>query len=183
MNIPACRDQLGEWLNANGLLGTGVEVGALSAVYSAIVLRQWHGQRLWLIDPWEKQPLDVYLEDDGRFNHEDAYRRAKLFAEQEPRAILLKGLSPDLADNFSNGTLDFVYIDGNHRFAAVRDDLNAWWPKIRPGGIMGGHDCYNSLIPNPWCEVERAVKEWSAEQSVPFEVTQSCTSWWAPKPK
>ncbi|CAK8986749.1 unnamed protein product [Durusdinium trenchii] len=38
------------------------------------------------------------------------------------------------------GSLDLVFIDGAHDYDSVSQDLKAWWPKIRPGGVMAGHD-------------------------------------------
>lgn len=44
---------------------------------------------------------------------------------------------------YKNYSLDFVFIDANHTFEAVRDDLQAWFPKVKYGGILAGHDYYN----------------------------------------
>lgn len=45
--------------------------------------------------------------------------------------------------DFKDESLDFVYIDGFHEFDAVMSDLIFWVPKVRPGGIIAGHDYYN----------------------------------------
>jgi hypothetical protein len=182
MNIPSNRDNLGSWLNDNNLTGYGVEVGALSGVYSEIILSSWKGNLLYLVDPWETQSVDVYREDDGRFNHLAAYEQAQELKAKDPRAMLLKMLSADAAALFPETMLDFVYIDANHDYEFVLQDMTVWWPKILPGGIMCGHDFYNCLKHPFWNEVERAVKQWSSERSIPFEVTPSCSSWWMPKP-
>ena len=44
----------------------------------------------------------------------------------------------DLID--SDGSLDFVYIDGDHTLKGTNTDLAAWWPKLRPGGWLCGDD-------------------------------------------
>ena len=49
--------------------------------------------------------------------------------------------------------LDIVFIDGNHKYQPVLDDIEAWYPQIRPGGLLCGHD-YSPDHP----EVSRAVK-------------------------
>lgn len=41
---------------------------------------------------------------------------------------------------YEDNSLDFVFIDGDHRRENVLSDLNAWWPKVRPGGVLAGHD-------------------------------------------
>lgn len=39
-----------------------------------------------------------------------------------------------------DGSLDFVYIDGNHSEEYVRQDIRLWWPKVKIGGMLAGHD-------------------------------------------
>ena len=48
--------------------------------------------------------------------------------------------SMDAVRTFDDNSLDFVYIDGNHDFLNVTQDINAWFKKVRPGGILAGHD-------------------------------------------
>ncbi|CAE7208128.1 unnamed protein product [Symbiodinium pilosum] len=48
---------------------------------------------------------------------------------------------------FQDGSLDLVYIDADHKWWSVLQDLSAWWPKVRPGGLMMGHDFhFNTLM-------------------------------------
>ena len=58
------------------------------------------------------------------------------------------------ASLYADRSLDFVYIDANHKYEAVLADLAAWVTKIRPGGVLGGHD-YSP----EWPGVEKAVHE------------------------
>jgi hypothetical protein len=59
----------------------------------------------------------------------------------------------------TNGSLDFVYIDGNHRFEQVVADLAAWAPKVRPGGIVAGHDYLKAKLPS-LMHVPQAIHAW-----------------------
>jgi predicted O-methyltransferase YrrM len=72
-----------------------------------------------------------------------AFDYAREFSE---RATLLDGDSADMAAHVADGTLDFVFIDADHSYAAVRKDIAAWRSKVRPGGWFGGHD-YNRKFP------------------------------------
>jgi predicted O-methyltransferase YrrM len=66
---------------------------------------------------------------------------------------------------FSDGSLDFVYIDGNHALHYVLEDLEAWTPKVRRGGIVAGHDCViNPKL--PFIEVEQAVRAFTAGRGI-----------------
>lgn len=52
----------------------------------------------------------------------------------------VKGSSWDMADVFSDGQLDVAFIDADHSYDSVKKDITAWFPKIRKGGILSGHD-------------------------------------------
>lgn len=56
---------------------------------------------------------------------------------------------------FKNESLDFVYIDANHFYDYVKKDIELWYPKIKKGGILAGHDFIN----NNNCQVKQAVEE------------------------
>ncbi len=61
--------------------------------------------------------------------------------------------SVEAAGTFHDGSLSFVFIDADHRWDAVVKDLEAWKPKVRPGGVFAGHDYIAPL----WPDVKRAV--------------------------
>ena len=64
-----------------------------------------------------------------------------------------KELSHQAADNFNNKDVDVIFIDAGHSYEAVKKDIEAWLPKMKPNGIIAGHD-YNS-----WAGVKKAVDE------------------------
>ena len=55
----------------------------------------------------------------------------------------LLGNSWDMADAFPPASVDFVFVDGDHSYESVLKDIKAWLPKVRPGGILAGHDFYS----------------------------------------
>mgnify|MGYP003335234449 CR=1 FL=1 len=44
------------------------------------------------------------------------------------------------ASNFADGSVDFVFIDADHSYEAVKQDIQTWLPKVRHGGVLAGHD-------------------------------------------
>jgi hypothetical protein len=52
----------------------------------------------------------------------------------------IQASSPAAAESYDDASLDFVYIDADHRYAAVSADIKAWLPKIKAGGWLAGHD-------------------------------------------
>ena len=85
----------------------------------------------------------------------------KLTTPYPSRAKVVRNFSLEASRLVPDGSLDFVYIDGRHDFAGVTEDLTAWWPKICPGGLLGGHDWIGHG------DASRAVKGWASALSDP----------------
>lgn len=174
------RDHFGDWLNEQGLTGDGAEIGCAFGSNAAIILSWWKGRRLYMIDPWTMQSSETYPEKHDTVDYDKWFRLCEKLSWRDTRAALIKKLSLDGANTILDDSLDFAYIDGNHCYQSISADLEAWWPKVKSGGIMGGHDFYNiPTFPNH-CEVERAVREWSEKHNLPIHTTE-CTSWWIAK--
>ena len=67
---------------------------------------------------------------------------------------------------YEDGSLDFVFIDAAHDYESVKADIQAWLPKIKPGGYLAGHD-----YPT-WEGVTKAVNELIGEKNI--ESAESC---------
>jgi hypothetical protein len=172
------RESLGYWLNDRGLLGAGVEVGSAFGQFAGRILSTWKGKELYMVDPWEKQSESAYMEHTNNTAPFDQwYQQCLQLSRQDDRVMLMKRLSVDAAKMFKDAQLDFVYIDGNHDYGHVMEDLDAWWPKVKLGGLVGGHDCYDNDRDGACCAVWSALKRWTTEHNVVFSVTP-CTSFW-----
>jgi hypothetical protein len=54
--------------------------------------------------------------------------------------IPMRGDSGVLHKEFENECLDFVWVDGDHKYGPTLNDIRSWWPKLKYGGWMGGDD-------------------------------------------
>jgi hypothetical protein len=175
------RELFGYWLNEQGLTGEGAEIGCAFGANAANILSQWKGERLYMVDPWASQSPEVYREQHDKVPYDGWYQDCQKLAEKDQRITLIRKLSVDGAKEIPDYSLDFAYIDGNHGYGPVLEDMDSWWSKVKIGGVMGGHDYYTDTNPPNFCEVEAAVKRWAQQNNVPFQITLPCSSWWIAK--
>lgn len=114
-------------------LTIGAEIGVDGGVYSAKLCEANPKLKLYCIDPWDL--------NEGTSRE----RRIRKYAEAKERlkpynAKLIRKFSMDAVKDFKDGSLDFVYIDGNHNFDYVMQDIIEWSKKVKKGGIIAGHD-------------------------------------------
>src|SRR5690606_15021310 len=133
------RNDFGSLLNHMGLLGEAVEVGVHRGQFAEILLKQWRGKRPWGIGTYTRHhdPNAPAANSDRSKDRKSALKNTNPFGE---RFQLIEQPSVQAAGQFRDGTLDFANIDACHQYPDVAADIKAWWPKVRPGGILAGHD-------------------------------------------
>lgn len=97
----------------------------------------------------------------------------------------------EAVEDFEDGSLDFVYIDANHEFRYIAEDLYEWTKKVRKGGIVAGHDYFfiQSGTKKPVWDVANVLKAYvdtfnipnwyllGSEKPVPGEKRDQWRSW------
>jgi predicted O-methyltransferase YrrM len=116
----------------------GAELGVDKGILFGMLLKAVPGLQLIGVDVFP-----------DRVRSHRAFEYEQQFA---PNAQLIVGETADAAQLVVDGSLDFVFIDADHSYEAVRKDIDAWRSKVRAGGWIGGHD-YNRKFPG----VVRAV--------------------------
>lgn len=147
-----------------------VEVGVLVGALSEFLLRARKDITLYMVDSWQtadKQPDHYKATGDVHANHSDPARVRSHRAEAENRARHFPGrarvmamASIEAAASFPDASLDHVFLDADHSYVGVNADIDAWLPKIKPGGWIGGHD-YKNTDPAFKFEVDKAVDAWA----------------------
>ena len=113
---------------------TGAEIGAATGITTTHLLDECPTlERLAIVDIWKPVDSPQWSMD----NMEDIFR-AKF--QDDPRVDIFKGLSWEMADDVKDGILDFIFIDADHSYEGVKKDILAWYNKLRPGGLLCGHD-------------------------------------------
>jgi predicted O-methyltransferase YrrM len=128
-----------EKLNEISPLGKGVEIGVFKGQFSKDILSRWSGT-LYMVDVW--RPLGEEYEDASNHSaHINAYSETmENIKGLEKRAVMIRAESTKASEIFADESLDFVYIDGNHAYDFVVEDIKSWFPKLKKGGILSGHD-------------------------------------------
>jgi hypothetical protein len=172
--VPA-RDELPALLNARGLLGRGAEIGVKVGRYSDELLRNWRGDELVSIDPWLSADPDDYVDrsnvsqDEFESYYEETRERLKPYGS---RSTIWRMTSVEAAAKVPDHSFDFVYIDARHDYESVKEDLGAWCSKVRPGGILAGHDYVDGDLPEGEFYVKSAVDEFFGDRGIPVHGTE-----------
>jgi predicted O-methyltransferase YrrM len=79
-------------------------------------------------------------------------------------------LSVEASKDFQDKSVGLLFIDTAHTEEYTRMELNMWLPKMRPDGIICGHDYYWYPSPGVLCGVKAAVDQFAAQQSSRFRL-------------
>lgn len=150
------------------------EIGVQQGYSSEKILEAGVGL-LVCVDPWAD--IESYREcrgwnDFSRWEDE-AFQRLKKWIKKDGNEVLIYKTTSGRAAKHDFGFLfDFVFLDGNHEEEPVYQDILAWWPQVKEGGILAGHDYYES--PDEFHRVKEAVDRWAKETGREVEVYKDC---------
>lgn len=157
-------------LESFGQGGVGAEIGVFEGDFSAEILRIARPKTLHLIDPWENQS-DPNL-DGAWYGSASETDMNRVYSGVETRfsnqiatggVVLHRQTSADALAALPAGSLDFAYIDGDHRYEAVVSDLTLAYRALKPGGILA---CDDYRAGGWWGDgVIRAVHDFLGRQS------------------
>jgi hypothetical protein len=154
----------------------GAEIGTANGDNALSILQELPIKKLFLIDPYvpyvERERLASFL--NATTEETEAVARKQLSPFRQ--AVLIKKTSDDAVRDVDE-ILDFVYIDGCHDYQYVRNDIANYYPLVREGGVIGGHD----YIPN-LCDVFQAVNEF-VQQHGRLNFYAVFPDWWVGKSK
>jgi SAM-dependent methyltransferase len=183
----ANRNDLPEFFKDMGFK-VGVEIGVDKAIYAQELCKS--GCKMYGVDPW------LYYSD---YPHPKGQARLDFLYEHCQRTLaphdytIIRKTSMEAVKDFEDNSIDFVYIDGHHGFKYVAEDIWEWSKKVRPGGVISGHDYARTRhveIRDPFVlhvapvvdGYIRAlgIKNWyliGSEESIPGEKRDTFRSW------
>lgn len=121
----------------------GVEIGTDQGEYAEVLMKTIPYLNLLCVDPWRSEAYELGQQPESNEQqeyfdrrYEETIERLKLYSN----CHIIRETSMEVVKVVGDNSLDFVYIDGNHDFLNITQDMHYWLKKIRPGGILSGHD-------------------------------------------
>lgn len=118
----------------------GAEVGVAAGAFSLMLCEAIPDLKLFCIDPWIGYDGNRRGGSDKRHSRNYQTTRERLSSYD---ATLMRMKSMQAVSVFADEALDFVFIDGNHDYAFVKEDIEEWSKKVKSGGIVACHDYYH----------------------------------------
>jgi predicted O-methyltransferase YrrM len=130
----------------------GVCYGQSSVFMGVEIINQKKNIKLNLVDSWDENF------EKGMY---DSFMKTIQPIKQEmgDNLNIIRDLSVNASKKFDDNSLDFIFIDACHDYECVKEDLHAWYPKLKKDGIIAGHDYYDGHV-----GVEQAVNEFFHEE-------------------
>ena len=139
----------------------GLEIGTHRGENAYNMLRLLDIEKMFFVDP--------YLPHETGCKH---YKKAKKVLSKWHNKIYFRlAKSEEASKMFRNNYFDFIYIDGDHSYEAVKRDIDLYYPKVSEGGVLGGHDFCGSCP-----GVCRAVIEFCDDNDIEFQSWDK--DWW-----
>jgi len=168
----------------------GAEIGVFQGSTSARLLSALPTLHLLMVDPWEDLLDRSYEANDFASWSEDRLRKRldklaehrrlaeRATAEFAGRRMIKKMTSAEAAAEQPPASLDVAFLDDNHRYKAVAEGIRNWSPKVKPGGIVCGHDYDGTGDKRGYFGVKRAVDEAAVDRMHVVGVLPGCIWWW-----
>lgn len=188
-------DQKDLWQIVHGIVPVdgghfaGVEVGVHAGATSEFLLAEFPGLHLHMIDPWciyaPNHPYRKSGDSCAKMSLADqevimrrAFERTEKYST---RRTIHRDTSCNVAATFTPASVDFVFIDGDHTLEAVWSDLEMWHPKLKPGGLLCGHDYGHPRDVRGIWGVKASVDRFAAKHGLSVACTSSRV-WWLEQP-
>lgn len=166
---------------------SGAEIGVQRGRNAKVILDSMDIDKLYLVEPYDDHPSNYRRW--GQKLHQKFKKMAHKRLEGQP-VIWLEDFSENISHKVPDGSLDFVYIDGEHTYDYCMIDIILWSRKVRRGGIVAGHDYEYTKPRQP--KVARAINDYAdayktrpiylTDKSVDEHAGDRSTSWFWVKP-
>lgn len=183
--LTSVKSQLGD-------ISIAIEVGVWRGDYSKSIINTLEPATFHGIDPYEL--YEGYTDKPDEYEFASQKNLDVLFGKVSKafqgfnhdygstNSLLVRQLGVNYASQFEDNSIDFVYLDGDHKYEPVKAEIDAWWPKVKKGGILAGHD-YIERSHIEEFGVIRAVDEFIQTTGLKLKTTlpEPYATWWVTK--
>jgi len=159
--------------------GIGCEVGVhagettVSLLSGLPLICEYHA-----VDPWES-----YEKYNGKTYRKPGHKRLKTWPAvmenflqatkpYSDKVFTYRMQSTEAVYEFTDNYFDWIFIDANHDYPYIKENLEIWTPKVKNGGIVSGHDYDNGK----WVGIKKAVDEFVPKEKL--NIIPDCYIWW-----
>ena len=153
-------------------LKTGLEIGVEFGGHCLGLFSDGAVEKMWGIDPYQAGVRHALGLDQAEYEFVYGFVLGRLYRHEYAH---VRKFSREAVGDVP-GKLDFIFIDADHQYKGVREDLELWYPKIRDGGLIGGHDYGHKHHKG----VKEAVDEFFGRLGVAPTLSQDGI-WWVEK--
>lgn len=166
-SFPKLYTQMVERFNDAKFIEVGSWLGKSASYMGVEIFNSQKNIKFYCVDTWLGSPEHHKM---GLCDGRDLY--AEFLRNIEPiksSIIPYKMTSVEASKLFEDESIDFIFIDACHDYESVKSDLHSWFPKVKNGGVIAGHDYYE----NKWLGVKKAVDEFFIDKTN-FSVSEMC---------
>lgn len=161
-----------------------VEIGVYKGESTLELLNNANIKRYVGIDPYE-QYQEYEHDDTNQYTTDQLYNTVKEKFKGFKQLELIRKYSSDAVDMFKDNSIDFLFVDGNHSYKYVLEDLEKYYPKVKKGGIISGDDFFFREEINGIKMVYEAVVDFTQKNNIEYKTTGRCDNfggypitWW-----
>lgn len=138
----------------------GAEIGVQRGNNLFKILQEMPELEMYAVDIWS----DKQVRFDGTTDLTDikpnsAYQYVKSKKIENPERLhLIRDFSHQAYAKFNDKSLDFIFIDASHVYEDVKKDIELWYPKVKEGGMISGHDINMKGVSKA---VSESINDWS----------------------
>ncbi len=168
----------------------GSYIGEGSVYISSKIKEQKKNIKVFCIDKWDAifvfPNTNRYCPEGIEniiYNYKEGHRVYELFLRNMIYCNCIENIIPirmsslDSADMFPDKYFDFIFLDGDHSYSMVKQDIISWGPKLKDNGILSGHDYHSSAVEKAVSEIINKKNLTIYETNNFSDVLTHCKSW------
>jgi hypothetical protein len=123
-----------------------IEVGVWEGANLIPIAKNFPKVKCYGVDSYDYMEYSnqLSLKDDKSYllksESENVYNKTLSYTKKYSNFHLIRKSSSDAAKEFEQESVDLVFIDANHSYESVKNDIDLWLPKVKKGGVLSGHD-------------------------------------------